>query len=1601
MNQVLAFEWPFSESVVERLGWVLVHSFWQFALVALLAGVTVRALRRNSATTRYSLLVVAMAVAVAAPVATWLLVRIETPPEFSASRAAAVIELESDVLMNPGTGAAPFSGGLILASDSDPEVPVTDYEAVSMTSQVPSDMPMPSPERMQPVPSLSERIQTVLRPWLAWIVTVWGLGVVLCSARPLLGWHTLRSLRRVGTSPVSVEVQAALTHVSKRIGLRHAVQVLQSTLAQVPIVVGYFRPVILLPISLVTNLPAAQLETILAHELVHVRRHDFVVNLLQTLVETLFFYHPAVWWLSHRIRVEREHCCDDQVVKLLGNRVEYGRALVAIEQLRGGSSVLALSAADGSLLSRVRRIVGLNTDLEGKSPWPALSLVACCFGAVLATSVFGWSGQAETGNASRQTESVPAAVTDSEESTDVSRDEPAWGEVTNGLRARVVPVRSSMSEDAIDSTQRVEKFEKAEDVAFAVEMENVSDKAIKLLDTRYGGGYGGSKGKADSNWFGQFLFSIDLFDGNGKKIERPEVQVIDLDRPLRSALVVTLEPGNTQRFLLRPAKWLSAMTQRITPGSYRAAVRYQGLPSRVATRTKEYRPDNSVLATVAGQIVSPQVPFEVLPAHPSVQPTLEELVWGEPSKGLRAALSFMTHQASYAHGERPAINLHLQNFTRRPITLLSKLSLPNAMLTAKNSQDEPVAMRAVRLLGRRLLTRITLKPKQTVVIDAGYLGLAITKARAAQFKARTPRKFVAPAGKYSLQLATHFGNVLRWESGKEKVIEQNVWVGELKTGATPLTITNEKIKCDIVDAVTGKPIADTTTSFHFIKPKTADAKETTISNLVWGPKGPGHIYFQIPEQVMQRADREELEVQWGTGNHPDYENYSPAERIPLKPFFHEGTKAAREILSTIKLTPKKKVTRTAPPKGLEFLTSYPKLHGLSLDMTETQFLEIVKQQQLPWRVLVSRGDVLLRIDKQQDLKTFKTVESDKVSHHIALGDGHTLIVMFDKDAKCKGIQRVRSDDLPVGVQTLRKPAFRLPGHSNIRCVGYDNKSKELVVVSTYHVTTIRRWDMVDKKLMSEITLSSDKHLRPFREGTFKLSGDRRRVIGATDEFVGIWDTATGELLKKLPFATKDGIYDCAIGKLDCTPDLSVIAGHWTMPGRLTLFYDAHVIVWDGASGKVLQTVIDKHATTLHSIDLSKDGKLLATTNGGGAKVWETSTGKLLRSFPNDNTGRKHSDPEVSKQYTSHVWSVQISPDSNQLVVGDILGVRIWDVSSGELRHQLDASYRYSNGNATLAFSKDGQLLARTGTWASNKERTVPIWSTQSGEKLFELHSNPTSGTFSDDNKQFVVGLSDWRMALAVFQLSGRVADTAQPPPEPTKDKMQAGSHHRGKKAEEFIDNWNPVWGKPQLGIQYGVALTTQRRQFRVGERVPLAVFFRNVSDRPQQLDQRPDFFWNTPQVVNANGEAVTLARVALLGTAPHYRDKLEPGEAFGPLYVNFGLGENPRPGRQNWAPYWKAPAAGHYTLTHKLAFKVAVPGIKSDETSDDWKGGQVTSGTLEFKIVEGGKSDADEEAAALPTEQGTSLADAVRQFNAENKKCRRRLENVAPGGRKT
>ncbi|HVH12407.1 MAG TPA: M56 family metallopeptidase [Longimicrobium sp.] len=198
---------------------------------------------------------------------------------------------------------------------------------------------------------------------LPWMGAAWIAGVGIGAARLAAGWRETRRVRRTDVHPAPAPWMDALDRARRRTGVRRAVRLAVSTRAGVPMVAGIRRPMILLPPAVAHALDARQAEAVLVHELVHVRRHDALVNLLHVAAEALFLHHPGVRWMCAQARREREHCCDAAVVALGTDAMAYARALAALEQLRPGGR-LALAAADGELLDRVRRLRHQGADAQ-------------------------------------------------------------------------------------------------------------------------------------------------------------------------------------------------------------------------------------------------------------------------------------------------------------------------------------------------------------------------------------------------------------------------------------------------------------------------------------------------------------------------------------------------------------------------------------------------------------------------------------------------------------------------------------------------------------------------------------------------------------------------------------------------------------------------------------------------------------------------------------------------------------------------------------------------------------------------------------------------------------------------------------------------------------------------------------------------------------------------------------------------------------------------------------------------------------------------------------------------------------------------------------
>jgi hypothetical protein len=217
----------------------------------------------------------------------------------------------------------------------------------------------------------------------------WALGCATMIVRLGLGvTHLGRMVKRAG--PIEGPWQAHVDALRGRLGLRRHVRLLGSYEADAPLMIGWLKPVILVPLGALTSLPPAYVEALLLHELGHARRLDYLVNLLQACVEALLFHHPAVHWVSACLRAEREHCCDDLAIAATGDRLGYARALEAMEVWRGPSRELALAANGGSLRVRIERIVRAEVP-SGRGRSGALAAAGVLGTALLLCTIGAWS----------------------------------------------------------------------------------------------------------------------------------------------------------------------------------------------------------------------------------------------------------------------------------------------------------------------------------------------------------------------------------------------------------------------------------------------------------------------------------------------------------------------------------------------------------------------------------------------------------------------------------------------------------------------------------------------------------------------------------------------------------------------------------------------------------------------------------------------------------------------------------------------------------------------------------------------------------------------------------------------------------------------------------------------------------------------------------------------------------------------------------------------------------------------------------------------------------------------------------------------------------
>jgi uncharacterized protein (TIGR03435 family) len=354
MNPIQALA---SQQWVERLGWTLVHFLWQgLAIAALYAAARKLIAGRVSPNTRYLLACAALAAMMAAPLITPLV-----------------------------------TWGLLRPLDPNPDAAYrirNTSPATSTTAVATSTFSLPASVR-----ATVSAVQPA--QFLAWVVIVWIFGAAVFWVRLAGGWVVAARMRSTLVRPAPPEWQQALGKLGAQIGVSTPVRLLVSALVQVPTVVGWLRPVVLVPVGALGGLPPEHLEALLLHELAHIRRHDYLVNILQSVAEALLFYHPAVWWVSGHIRAERELCCDDVAVSVSGDALTYARALAQLESYRpahlGARFTATVAANGGSLTDRIARLLGQSRPAVRTGLGPGVLAVAI----LLAAAAYGLYGQAD------------------------------------------------------------------------------------------------------------------------------------------------------------------------------------------------------------------------------------------------------------------------------------------------------------------------------------------------------------------------------------------------------------------------------------------------------------------------------------------------------------------------------------------------------------------------------------------------------------------------------------------------------------------------------------------------------------------------------------------------------------------------------------------------------------------------------------------------------------------------------------------------------------------------------------------------------------------------------------------------------------------------------------------------------------------------------------------------------------------------------------------------------------------------------------------------------------------------------------------------------
>jgi beta-lactamase regulating signal transducer with metallopeptidase domain len=313
----------FDAEWIQALGWTLLHSLWQGVIIALLLATVLLIFRKQSANSRYLFGILGLSGLLASIVITFSLIYIP-PLEFT----------PLDISPNVATSAIAEIDHAMINSD-----------AVNAGGEA---------------SSIFSAVKFYFEEHMPFIMLLYLIGVLVLTMRLLGELVYIQNLRYSRSQFVAEVWQQKLREIAIKMNVKSKVALKDSILVSSPMTIGFFKPIIFVPLSLLSNLPPDQVESIFAHELAHIRRHDYLINLLQSFVEILLFFNPAVWWISSFIRSEREHCCDDLAIEVTGDELTFARTLANLEEWRIQNSRLAVAFGgknNAGVLGRVQRLL--------------------------------------------------------------------------------------------------------------------------------------------------------------------------------------------------------------------------------------------------------------------------------------------------------------------------------------------------------------------------------------------------------------------------------------------------------------------------------------------------------------------------------------------------------------------------------------------------------------------------------------------------------------------------------------------------------------------------------------------------------------------------------------------------------------------------------------------------------------------------------------------------------------------------------------------------------------------------------------------------------------------------------------------------------------------------------------------------------------------------------------------------------------------------------------------------------------------------------------------------------------------------------------------